>query len=87
MGLDTKTYWLTDCQSQCDFDFVRSKDFTYVYACSNTFTVALPVDEKGTQFLGNNWATLFLGDVNTGTWLSRFWESRIWETQIWLWFP
>jgi hypothetical protein len=19
--LDTKTYWLTDCQSQCDFDF------------------------------------------------------------------
>jgi hypothetical protein len=21
MGLDTKTYWLTDCQSQCDFDF------------------------------------------------------------------
>jgi hypothetical protein len=28
MGLDTKTYWLTDRQSQCnfdfDFDFVRS---------------------------------------------------------------
>jgi hypothetical protein len=24
MGLDTKTYWLTDRQSQCDFDF----DFT-----------------------------------------------------------
>jgi hypothetical protein len=23
-GLDTKTYWLTDCQSQCDFDFVVS---------------------------------------------------------------
>jgi hypothetical protein len=21
MGLDTKTYWLTDRQSQCDFDF------------------------------------------------------------------
>jgi hypothetical protein len=21
MGLDTKTYRLTDCQSQCDFDF------------------------------------------------------------------
>jgi hypothetical protein len=21
MGLDIKTYWLTDCQSQCDFDF------------------------------------------------------------------
>jgi hypothetical protein len=21
MGLDTKTYWLTDRQSQCDFDY------------------------------------------------------------------
>jgi hypothetical protein len=21
MGFDTKTYWLTDRQSQCDFDF------------------------------------------------------------------
>jgi hypothetical protein len=21
MGLDTKTYWLTDRQSKCDFDF------------------------------------------------------------------
>jgi hypothetical protein len=21
MGLDTETYWLTDRQSQCDFDF------------------------------------------------------------------
>jgi hypothetical protein len=21
MGLDTKTYWLTDRQSECDFDF------------------------------------------------------------------
>jgi hypothetical protein len=21
MGLDTKTYWVTDRQSQCDFDF------------------------------------------------------------------
>jgi hypothetical protein len=25
MGLDTKTYWLTDRQSQCNFDF----DFDY----------------------------------------------------------
>jgi hypothetical protein len=21
LGLEAKTYWLTDCQSQCDFDF------------------------------------------------------------------
>jgi hypothetical protein len=25
-------------------------------------------DEKGTQCLGYNWATLFPGDINTGTW-------------------
>jgi hypothetical protein len=24
MGLDTKTYWLTDRQSQCDFDFDKN---------------------------------------------------------------
>jgi hypothetical protein len=36
MGLDTKTYWLTDRQSQCDFDFDSR-----VY--SNTSTVALRV--------------------------------------------
>jgi hypothetical protein len=26
MGLDTKTYWLTDRQSQCDFDFDLSQE-------------------------------------------------------------
>jgi hypothetical protein len=26
MGLDTKTYWLTDRQSQCDFDFDLSSE-------------------------------------------------------------
>jgi hypothetical protein len=24
MGLDTKTYWLTDRQSQCDFDLTKA---------------------------------------------------------------
>jgi hypothetical protein len=47
MGLDTKTYWLTDRQSQCNFDF----DFesSRVEEGSNTSTVALRVvggDEK-----------------------------------------
>jgi hypothetical protein len=27
--------------------------------------------EKGTQCLEYNWDTLFLGDINTGTWPSR----------------
>jgi hypothetical protein len=28
---------------------------------------------------GYNWATLFLGDINTGTWPSRLGESRMKE--------
>jgi hypothetical protein len=28
MGLDTKTYRLTDCQSQCDFDFDLTAEFS-----------------------------------------------------------
>jgi hypothetical protein len=36
MGLDTKTYWLTDRQSQCNFDF----DFDLG---SNTSTVTLRI--------------------------------------------
>jgi hypothetical protein len=47
MGLDTKTYWLTDRQSQYDFDF---ESYSRVEAGSNTSTVALRVvggDKKG----------------------------------------
>jgi hypothetical protein len=50
MGLDAKTYWLTDRQSQCDFDFARDRLETRVEAGSNTSTVTLRVvrgDEKG----------------------------------------
>jgi hypothetical protein len=32
---------------------------------------------------GYNWVTLFLGDINTGTWPSRLGESRIWDRKIW----
>jgi hypothetical protein len=28
-----------------------------------------------------NWATLFLGEINTGTWPSRMWESQIREVK------
>jgi hypothetical protein len=44
----------------------------HVEAWSNTFAVDLQVvggDGKQTQ--GYNWATLFLGDINMGTWPSR----------------
>jgi hypothetical protein len=48
--------------------------YSRVEAGPNTSTVALRVvggDENGTQCLGCNWATLFLGDINMGTWPSR----------------
>jgi hypothetical protein len=34
-----------------------------------------------------NQATLFLEDINTGTWPSRLGESRIWDSKIWSWVP
>jgi hypothetical protein len=51
-----------------------------VEAGTNTSIVALRVvggDEKGTQCLGYNRVTLFLGGINTGTWPSRLGESQI----------
>jgi hypothetical protein len=61
-----------------------------IEAGSNTSTVVLRVvwgDEKGTQCPGYSWATLFPGDVNTGTWPSRLGEPGIWEIEIWSWVP
>jgi hypothetical protein len=37
MGLDTKTYYLTDRQSQCDFDF----DFVWSLEVSVIFVIRL----------------------------------------------
>jgi hypothetical protein len=57
----------------------QPKQYIYIYkessrveAGSNIFTVALEVvegDKKKTSAWGFNWATLFLEDINTGTWL------------------
>jgi hypothetical protein len=41
--------------------------------------------QEGTQCLRYNWATLFLGDRNTGTWPTRLGESQIWDGKIWSW--
>jgi hypothetical protein len=32
-----------------------------------------------------NWATLFLGDTNMGTWPSRLGQTRTWDSKMWLW--
>jgi hypothetical protein len=44
-------------------------------------------DKKGNSARGYNWATLFLGDINTGTWSSRLGESKNWDNKIWSWVP
>jgi hypothetical protein len=57
-----------------------------VEAGSNSSTVALWVvggDEKEPSAWWYNWATLFLGVINTGTWLSRLGKPQIWESKIW----
>jgi hypothetical protein len=61
-----------------------------VAAEPNTSTVTLPVvggDEKEPNAWGCNWATLFLGDINMGTWTSKLGKSWIWDTKIWSWVP
>jgi ribosomal protein S5 len=60
--------------------FIRSVSRLHVEAGSSTSTAALRVvggNEKGTQGLGDNWTTFFLGDVETGTLPSRMGESQI----------
>jgi hypothetical protein len=57
---------------------------------SNTSTVALWVvggEKREPSTWGYNWAPLYWGDINTGSWLSRLVESRIWGSKIWSWVP
>jgi hypothetical protein len=49
------------------------------YKILSTRQLVVGGDEKGTQCLGYNWATLFLGDINTGSWSST-WGSLETET-------
>jgi hypothetical protein len=45
MGLDTKTYWLTDRQSQCNFDFDFDFDLTSLEFRSPKATAMWPEEE------------------------------------------
>jgi hypothetical protein len=59
------------CSNQDQLAVAVKSRVSGVQAGSNTSTVALRVvggDEKGTHCVGYNWATLFLGNVNKGTW-------------------
>jgi hypothetical protein len=45
--------------------------------CENLRMRVVGHDEKEPSAWGYNWATLFLRDINTGTWPSRLGEARI----------
>jgi hypothetical protein len=63
---------------------------SHVEAGSNTSTVALWVvggDERESNAWGYNWATQFLGDINTRFWPSKSGKSRIWDSKTWTWVP
>jgi hypothetical protein len=78
------------CRYYKQDELERSQSFSLVEADSNTSTVALLVvggEEKGTQCRGYIWATLFLGDKNTGTRPSRLGKCRIWDSKKWSWIP
>jgi hypothetical protein len=68
-------------------------DWFLGYGVLNVFSVRGPCrrfikDSRGRLHCNwYNWATLFLGDINTGTWPSRLGESRIWECKLWSWVP
>jgi hypothetical protein len=84
-GLDTKTYWLT---VSCKVTLTSSAMWVPCGGGLNTSKIVLSVtrgDEKEPSARGRvgglyNWATLFLGDINTVTWPSRLGESEIRES-------
>jgi hypothetical protein len=45
MGLDTKTYWLTDRQSQCDFD----SDFDFAWSLMGLDTKTYWLTDRQSQ--------------------------------------
>jgi hypothetical protein len=55
---------------------------TYFIFDTSSSTVALRIvrgDKRERRAQGYNWATLFLEDINTGTWPSRLGESQMRE--------
>jgi hypothetical protein len=65
---------------------LRNSLVTGVEVGSSTSTVALrfvDATKREPNAWGYNWAPLFLGDTNTGTWPYRLEESRISDSKIW----
>jgi hypothetical protein len=54
MGLDTKTYWLTDSQSQCDFEFDFDFDFDLTERVTELVQEQLQVSRNLEYWVQNN---------------------------------
>jgi hypothetical protein len=54
---------------------------------SRNVTLTLEATKLKPSAWAYNWASLFLGDINAGTWPSRLEESRFWDSKIWSWVP
>jgi hypothetical protein len=57
MGLDTKTYWLTERQSQCDFDFDLGWELrirTMRFQSYGEFRERISIEELGRVLEGRN---------------------------------
>jgi hypothetical protein len=74
MGLDTKAYWLTDRQSQCDFDFelrvcwtepAVTTDPSYRHRERTTLTNSQLSDNKKNLVLGPRWVLDNKTDLRT----------------------
>jgi hypothetical protein len=69
---------------------VISRTNEHVEAGLNTCNVALRIvggEKREPCAWEYNRATLFLEDINIGTWSSGSGESRIWDSKIWSWSP
>jgi hypothetical protein len=79
MGLDTKTYWLTDRQSQCDFDFDLPLRLPYFNVTSGEKRCS-----KGTPIIKKSNPSLFIKGGTT----KEEKKQKSWHwTNIWPWVP
>jgi hypothetical protein len=82
MGLDTKIYWLTDRQSQCDFDFgLTEKSDVASRSWQATNQGHELVMERSTTVLG--WEFLSVEDSHEKFVVGEEFEVSLWRLNVW----
>jgi hypothetical protein len=59
----------------------------YMFCRASLYVVFSMATKREPSGRGYNQATLFLGDINAGSWPSVLGESRIWDSKILSWGP